>query len=52
MKEISVSSKETTASQIKGEKQLSDLTDSVQLISEEIRYQAKISDEIFLSGGI
>ena len=31
-REISVSSKETTASQVKGEKQLSDLTDSVQLI--------------------
>ena len=33
MKEITVSSKETATSQIKGEKQLSDLTDSVQLIS-------------------
>ena len=33
MKEISVSSKETTASPIKGEKQLSDLIDSKQLIS-------------------
>ena len=32
-REISVSSKETIASQIKGEKQLPDLTDSVQLIS-------------------
>ena len=31
MREISVLSKETTTSQIKGEKQLSDLTDSVQL---------------------
>ena len=35
MREISVSSKETTASQIKGEKQLFDLTDSVQLISDK-----------------
>ena len=35
MREISVSSKETTASQIKGEKQLSDLADFVQLISEK-----------------
>ena len=34
MREISVSSKETTASQIKGEKQLLDLTDSVQLVSD------------------
>ena len=33
MKEISVSSKEITASPIKGEKQLSDLIDSKQLIS-------------------
>ena len=35
MKDISVSSKKTTASQIKGEKQLWDLTDSVQLISDK-----------------
>ena len=35
MREISVSSTETTASQIKGEKQLSDLTDSVQLKSDK-----------------
>ena len=35
MKEISASSKETTARQIKGEKQLSDLTDSIQLISDK-----------------
>ena len=35
MKEISVSSKETSANQIKGEKQLSDLIDSVQLISDK-----------------
>ena len=34
MKEISASSKATTAIQIKGEKQLSDLTDPVQLISD------------------
>ena len=32
MRMISVSSKETTTSQIKGQKQLSDLTHSVQLI--------------------
>ena len=41
MKEISVSSKETTASQIKGEKQLSDLTDSVQLISDQFNEYEK-----------
>ena len=35
MREISVSSKETIASQIKGEKQLSYLSDSVQLISDK-----------------
>ena len=35
MKDISVSSKKTTASQIKGEKQLWDLTDSFQLISDK-----------------
>ena len=35
MKEISISSKETTTSQIKVEKQLSYLTDSVQLISDK-----------------
>ena len=35
MKDISVSSKETTASKIKGEKQLSDLTNSVHLISDK-----------------
>ena len=35
MKNTSVSSKETTASKIKGEKQLSDLTNSVHLISEK-----------------
>ena len=36
MREISVSPKETTASQTKGETQLSELTDSVQLISDKI----------------
>ena len=35
MKEIMVSSKETAASQIKGEKHLSDLMDSFQLISDK-----------------
>ena len=35
IREISDSSKETTVCQIKGEKQLSDLTDSVQLISDK-----------------
>ena len=35
MREISVSSKETTAGQIKGEKKLSGLSDSVQLISKK-----------------
>ena len=49
MKEISVSSKKTTASQIKGEKQLSDLTDSVQLISDkfnEYEKDRKAKDEL------
>ena len=48
MKEISVSYKETTTSQIKGEKQLSDLTDSVQLISDkfnEYEMDRKAKDE-------
>ena len=35
MREISVSSKETKASKIKGDKQLSDLTSCVQLISDK-----------------
>ena len=51
MKEISVSSKETTASQIKGEKQLSDLTDSVQLISDkfdEYEKDRKAKDELIM----
>ena len=35
MREISVSSKEATASQIEGQKQLSDLTDSFELRSDK-----------------
>ena len=51
MKEISVSSKEITASQIKGEKQLSDLTDSVQVISDkfyEYEKDRKAKDELIM----
>ena len=51
IKEISVSSNETTASQIKGEKQLSDLTDSVQLISDkfdEYEKERKAKDELIM----
>ena len=51
MKEISVSSKETTASQIKGEKQLSDLTDSFQLISDkfdEYKKDRKAKDKLIM----
>ena len=51
MREISVSSKEKTASQIKGEKQLSHLTDSVQLISEipdEQERDRKAKDELIV----
>ena len=51
MKEISVSYKETTTSQIKGEKQLSDLTDSVQLISDkfnEYEMDRKAKDELIM----
>ena len=51
MKEKSVSSKETTASHIKGEKQLSDLTDSVQLISDKFdQYEKdrKAKDELIM----
>ena len=51
MKEISVSSKETTASQIKGEKLLSDLTNSVQLISDkfdEYEKDRKAKDELIM----
>ena len=51
MREISVSSKEKTASQIKGEKQLSHLTDSVQLISEipdEHERDRKAKDELIV----
>ena len=47
--EISVSSKETTATQIKGEKQPSNLTDSVQLISDKFdKYEKdrKATDEL------
>ena len=49
MRELSVSSKETTTSQIKGVKQLSDLTDSVQLISDKfVKYEKdrKAKDEL------
>ena len=49
MREISVSSKKTTANQIKGKKQLSDLTDSVQLISnkfDEYERYRKAKDEL------
>ena len=52
MREISVSSKETTASQIKGKKQLSDLTDSVQLISDqfdEYERDRKAKDELIIN---
>ena len=51
MGEISVSSKERTASQIKGKKQLSDLTNSVQLISEkfdEYEKDRKAIDELII----
>ena len=51
MKEKSFFSKETTASQIKGEKQLSDLTDSVQLISDkfdEYEKDRKAKDELIM----
>ena len=51
MKEITVSSKETTASQIKDEKQLSDLTNSVQLISDkfdEYEKDRKAKDELIM----
>ena len=52
MREISVSSKETTAGQIKGEKQLSDLTDFVQLISDkfdEYGKDRKANDELIIN---
>ena len=51
MREVSVSSKETTASQNKGEKQLSDLTDSVLLISDkfnEYEKDRKAKDELII----
>ena len=49
MKEMSVSSKETTTFQVKGEKQLSNLSDSVQLISvmfDEYKNSRKAKDEL------
>ena len=51
MKEISVFSKETTASQIKGEKEMSDLTNSVLLISDkfdEYEKDRKAKDELIM----
>ena len=51
MREISVSSGETKVSQIKGEKQLSDLTDSVQLVSDkfnEYEKDRKAKDELII----
>ena len=51
MREVLVSSKETTASQNKGEKQLSDLTDSVLLISDkfnEYEKDRKAKDELII----
>ena len=51
IREISVSSKETTASQIKGNKQLSDSTDFVQLISgkfDEYEKDRNAKDELII----
>ena len=51
IREISVSSKETTASQIKGNKQLSDLIDFVQLISgkfDEYEKDRNAKDELII----
>ena len=51
MREISLSSKKITASQIKGEKQLSDLTDCLQLISDkfdEYEKDRKTKDELII----
>ena len=51
MKEISVFFKKTTASQIKGEKEMSDLTNSVQLISDkfdEYEKDRKAKDELIM----
>ena len=51
MRAILVSSKETTATQIKCEKQLSDLTNSVQLISkkfDEHEKDRKAKDELII----
>ena len=44
MREIPTSYKETTSIQVKGEKQLSDLTDSIQLISSKFnKYEKEYS---------
>ena len=51
MREISVSSKETKASKIKGDKQLSDLTSCVQLISDkfdEYEKGRKVKEELII----
>ena len=51
MREISVSSKESTASQTKDEKQLSDLNDSVQLIHDkfnEYEKDRKAKDQLII----
>ena len=51
MREISVSSKETKASKIKGDKQLSDLTSCVQLISDkfdEYVKDRKVKEELII----
>ena len=51
MREISVSSKETKASKIKGDKQLSDLTSCVQLISDkfdEYEKDRKVKEELII----
>ena len=51
MREISVSSKETKASKIIGDKQLSDLTSCVQLISDkfdEYEKDRKVKEELII----
>ena len=51
MREISVSSKESTASQTKDEKQLSDLNDSVELIHDkfnEYEKDRKAKDQLII----
>ena len=51
MRQMLVSSRETTASQIKGEKQPSDLADSIQLISEkfdEYKKDRKVKDKLII----